>query len=539
MRVGIVWPKAIFTRGFRHHRATLTARLDYLTCLTWFAAAFLHSPGRMGVLLAEFYGCGGPLLPASAFHGFRILWDLVTAVVSVAFFANYVWQLRIGRPANPMKLFTMAMSIGFWWYSMVFINNAILGIALFEIFHDVQYLAIVWVYNRKRVEKDPDVGAFTRFVFQPRAIMMLLYVGLVIAYGYFAYEIQSIDKEDVLYTMYGVLVASSFLHFYYDGFIWKISEKSTSESLGLTGGGARRDTAWLVHGLKWGFFVLPAGLLGFAQLHTTMTGLAVAQNIVAIFPESELFHERLGVSLQMEGRHEEAIDHFHEALRIRPDFAEALHNLAAPLKSQGKLDEAIRCYREALMLKPDYHEAHHNLAIELESRGKSYDAISHYREALQIKPDYVEAHNSLGRALAARGEIDQAISQFRKAVQIKPRFVETHNNLGVALAARGEFDQAISHYREALKIQPDFVETHSNLGVALASRGKLDPAISHFRKALELEPGSAELHQNLGIALESHGELDEAIGHYRQALQIRPDDAEVRKRLARALLLSK
>ena len=37
---------------------------------------------------------------------------------------------------------------------------------LFEIFHDVQYLAIVWLFNRKRVDTDPQVGGFTRFVFR-------------------------------------------------------------------------------------------------------------------------------------------------------------------------------------------------------------------------------------------------------------------------------------------------------------------------------------------------------------------------------------
>ena len=515
--------------------ASLTARLDYLTCLTWFVAAFLHSPGRMNVLLAEFYSCGGPFLPPIAFHWFQTSWDVLTAVVSVAFVANYVWQLRSGHPANPMKLFTIAMSVGFWWYTMVFINNTILGIALFEIFHDVQYLAIVWVYNRKRVEKDPDVGAFTRFVFQPRAIMMFVYVGIVFAYGYLAYEINSLDKEDVMRSLFGVLVASSFLHFYYDGFIWKISEKSTSESLGLTGGGTRRDTAWLVHGLKWGVFVLPACILGFAQQRGTVPRVAAWENIVEILPDSELAHERLGVILQSEGRYAEAIRQFREAIRIRPDFADAHHNLAAPLKSQGKIDEAIRQYREALRIKPDFAEAHHNLAFELRSRGKSDEAISHFRKALKIKPGYVEAHNNLGLALASRGDIDQAMSHYREVLKIRPGDVESHNNLGVALASWGKLDQAISHYREALKADPGFVETHSNLGVALASRGKLDEAVSHFREAVELEPDSADLHKNLGIALESQGEVDEAIGHYRQVLQIRPNHAEVRRLLARAL----
>ena len=47
------------------------------------------------------------------------------------------------------------MSIAFWWYSNVAVSNMLVGIALFEVFHDVQYLTIVWIFNLNRVDRNP------------------------------------------------------------------------------------------------------------------------------------------------------------------------------------------------------------------------------------------------------------------------------------------------------------------------------------------------------------------------------------------------
>ena len=63
---------------------------------------------------------------------------------------------------------------------------------------------------------------------------------------------------------------------------------------------------------------------------------------------------------------------------------------------QGKLEEAIAAYRQAIGLKSDYAEAHYNLGVALTDQGKLEEAIAAYRQAIGIKPDYAEAHSNLG-----------------------------------------------------------------------------------------------------------------------------------------------
>ena len=53
-----------------------------------------------------------------------------------------------------------------------------------------------------------------------------------------AYFNAHLGIDTVKRILTGVVTASTLLHFYYDGFIWKVRERSTRQSLGLAGGTA-------------------------------------------------------------------------------------------------------------------------------------------------------------------------------------------------------------------------------------------------------------------------------------------------------------
>ena len=78
------------------------------------------------------------------------------------------------------------------------------------------------------------------------------------------------------------------------------------------------------------------------------------------------------------------------------------------------MDEAIRQFQEALRLKPDYAEAHNNLGIALARKGQIDEAISQFQEALRLKPDYAEAHYNLGIALARKARSTRPSANSRK-----------------------------------------------------------------------------------------------------------------------------
>jgi hypothetical protein len=300
--------------------STLTSRLDAAMCFAWFGAAVVLSPSRMTKILSDYYEAGGAAVPRSAIETVTAVWVLVTAIVTVLFLGHLVRNWTRGAAPNPVKLALMTGSFAFWWYSNVVVTNLLVGIALFEVFHDVQYLAIVWTFNLNRVRRTANVGGFTRFLFRRSGALVGMYVGLVAAYGSLNVVQRMLPSDVLRQVATGMLAASALLHFYYDGFIWKVRESSTRESLGLDA--ARRPiepvpSAGWVHGLKWAPFVLAVFWLASSEMRGTLPPVERYRLIAAAVPESADAQNNLGVALLMQGDAETGEKHLWEALRLK------------------------------------------------------------------------------------------------------------------------------------------------------------------------------------------------------------------------------
>jgi len=420
----------------------LTARLDHAMCVTWFATAVLVSPSRMTNILSVFYTSGGPLLEASAIEALRTASVSLTGAVTVAFFCHTAWMWHHGRPVSSVKLLLMATSFGFFWYTNVFVSNLLAGIALFEVFHDVQYLSIVWIFNLNRVQKDRGVGAFTRFLFRRSGALVGVYVGLVVAYGSLNLVSTAMSTGLLKRTLTGLLAASALLHFYYDGFIWKVRERTTRQSLGLTGGTPEPAPAvgpkWLIHGAKWSLFVLPVAMLGFAEARGRAPELDRARAIAQAAPASAQAQEHFGVLLAGVGRSDEAVARLREAVRLDPDNAQAQSNLGVVLGRAGQFAEAVTHYRKAIRIEPGDALTQTNLGNTLARLGEFPEAIRHFEEALRINPNRVDAHIDWGAALLRQGALDEAIGHFSEALRISPNQPQALANLALAQDLRKE-----------------------------------------------------------------------------------------------------
>ncbi|CAB3808078.1 hypothetical protein LMG28138_06000 [Pararobbsia alpina] len=78
-----------------------------------------------------------------------------------------------------------------------------------------------------------------------------------------------------------------------------------------------------------------------------------------------------------EGRCEDALRVFDQALALFPDDAVLHFNRAVALEGLGRLNDAIQCYERCLELNPSYADAHHNLAILRDSLGDKQGFVRH------------------------------------------------------------------------------------------------------------------------------------------------------------------
>ena len=226
---------------------------------------------------------------------------------------------------------------------------------------------------------------------------------------------------------------------------------------------------------------------------------------------------------------------FEHAVEVTTDNHIAHNNLAAYYLTQERNEEAWGHVIEALRIRPNYAEAHVNLATILRRLGKMNESEGEYRAALSLQPDNVEAHSGYGALLLGQGRVNEALREFEEVVELRPEFANGHYDLGRMFATLGRRDEAMAQFSEAIRLRPDHAEAHHSLGVALVSRGRLNEAIAEFGAEAQLKPTDASVHNNLGMLLASVGRLDEAIAQFSEALRIKPDFDAARKSLEAAL----
>ena len=483
--------------------AALTRRLDFATCAIWFAAAVLLSSSRVTDTLRVYYASGAPFIPPWFLHGLQQVVIFAAVGVSLLFLFNFSRMWVQGKRPNPVKLALLVTSISFWWFCNNGVTNILAGIALFEVFHDVQYLSLVWIYNRNRVEKDSSIGGFMRFVFRRSGSLVGLYIGLVFAYGSLGFFKEHIDIDTVKRVLTGVVAASGLLHFYYDGFIWKVRERSTRESLGLAGGTASIGStnflpSWLLHGFKWvAVFVIPLGALWVGQTRGPAPTLERDAWIVADVPVGSRARYVYAVSLRDAGRMDEAAEQFRIGLRFNPNDDLGHYSLASVLIGQSKVDEAASHLEQALRLNSRVGDFHSDYGYVLEQRGRKDEALAQYTAALRLSPKSALVHYNYGMFLWRDGRSNEATAEFQHALRIDPEYADAHYDLGNLLYKKSDWEGAELHYLAALRIAPRRAAIHNKLGVLLIQQGRISQAILQFAEALELQPNDPYAADNL------------------------------------------
>jgi Flp pilus assembly protein TadD len=194
---------------------------------------------------------------------------------------------------------------------------------------------------------------------------------------------------------------------------------------------------------------------------------------------------------------------------------------AVDLMKNGKYEDAVPEWNQALELAPREWRAHNSLGVALMETGKVGEAIGHYREALALNPEYAEAYNNLGEASAKQGAVDEAIAQFEKAVASDPNYAVAEANLGRLLARTGRADEAIVHVRRVVEITPDAADAHRDLGHALAEQGNFEEASVELEEAIRLSDGKDPLALHLlGRVYADMGRRSEALQTDRRALSV-------------------
>ncbi len=475
------------------------SRMDWAVSISWYLTLIIASPHYRHNLLSRAYAAGLPLISSNYFVAMQNFMMILTATLTLAYVGYHLYLWRTGRPVSFRKLALLGIFLSATYYLYVYVEDFVVGFCVWSAFHCIQYYGIVWAFNRTRVARNSPLTSFVRFLFRPRTGLVILYLGLIAGYGSVNYWVGFVADETWHRLLIAFVFTSNALHYYYDGFIWKLREPETRQDLNIArfGGPGESGLAAVRASLvrAAGKFRLPSqGLVQAAYLSLIVVAL---------------------VALEAWAPHRERA--IHQSLAsLAPEVGEAHYNLGNVLWKEGNLEGAIESYRQALGRLSDASKVHNNLGGVYYEEGRLDEAIQHYERALALSTSHAR--------FAQRSSSSPLMPSPASSLTASPFIV--HANLADALARKGRPQEALEHYQQALQLDPQSAKVHANLGATLAELGNDEEGIKQLEQALNIDPGYANARLNLASILVSVGQTERARSHYQ--LMLESSDERVR-----------
>ena len=219
-----VWHSGAQTFGFariyeRNHGTPpeLGRRLDFWLNQLLYAGPILAGATLMDHVEAfdDFEAVGDALFASVPAHVEGIRGQLTWAVlaVGVAFLAAYVmiyWRLAQRGYRPPWLKLWLVGSTGFVSIYTWGFNTWGEAFLIMNLFHAVQYLALVWAMEKKRI-------AALFLLSRWPSLALVAFLGSVLAYGL---AVQTMDAS--MTTLWAITIVCSLMHFWYDAFVWSV-----------------------------------------------------------------------------------------------------------------------------------------------------------------------------------------------------------------------------------------------------------------------------------------------------------------------------
>ena len=157
-----------------------------------------------------------------------------------------------------------------------------------------------------------------------------------------------------------------------------------------------------------------------------------------------------------------SIDLFKHALQVTKDNALAHNCFASALDDEGKTEEAIAHYNESIRLKPNYDDAYYNRGIAYAKLGQYQMAVGDLNNTIRLKPDNADAYNRRGAIYLKIGQYQHAVEDFDKAIHLNPADMKVYNNRGILYANLGQHQLAINDFSKAINLKKDYANAYNN-----------------------------------------------------------------------------
>ena len=200
----------------------------------------------------------------------------------------------------------------------------------------------------------------------------------------------------------------------------------------------------------------------------------------------------LGLSLQRQGRHEEALKTFDKAIELAPDNAELWSNLGNILVDLKLPDRALPSFQQALRLDPRHWGAANGCGLLLHQLGRLEEALACMNLCDEIQPNQIATLYTRGRMLIGLGRFEEALAVSQRAHALDPKIPDICNSIGSSFLGLGQYPESLQWFDRALRLRPDFVEALTNKAVLLSEMQHFDECFAVYAHLKTIDPENAD-----------------------------------------------
>jgi tetratricopeptide (TPR) repeat protein len=163
------------------------------------------------------------------------------------------------------------------------------------------------------------------------------------------------------------------------------------------------------------------------------------------------------------------------------------------LLKEGKHDEAIAKFNEAIAVLPTCHVCYYFIGAAQAQKQQFGEAEASFKKAIEIKADFAEAYNGLASLYNSQKKFDEAAAASAKAAELSGAGGGGANaaavyNQGVVLWNAQKFAEAKVQFEKAVSIDPNMADAWYQLGMANLNTGDMNGAVTAFEGYLKVAP---------------------------------------------------
>jgi tetratricopeptide (TPR) repeat protein len=209
------------------------------------------------------------------------------------------------------------------------------------------------------------------------------------------------------------------------------------------------------------------------------------------------------------------IEHLKIALRINPNFSDALFKLGYAYQDvKVNNDSAIFYYNRAIEVAPGSAMAYNNLGVIYENMGSQELASYYFNKTVEVNPYFTQGILNRNSHRKRHGlDVHQFPSKLTPEVlekMAKNKDAMFYFKLGTTLSLHEDYVRGAKYLEKAVEMDPKYEQSYLNLATCYGMQKQYDKALEILNRLLKINPNNLQGYNFIAITYDAMGNKEKA-----------------------------